>query len=53
LTLVTIPSSVTSIGYDAFYNVAPTTLTAAWLPSGMSTNNLKTVIIPEGVTTIN
>ena len=52
LTSVTIPSSVTSIGGAAFDGVAPETLTAAWIPSGMSTENLKTLIIPDGVTTI-
>ena len=52
LTSVTIPSSVTSIGSYAFSGAAPTTLTTAWLPDGMSTNNLKTLIIPEGVTSI-
>ena len=52
LTSVTIPASVTSIGSNAFSGVAPTTLTAAWLPSGMSKDNLKTLIIPEGVTSI-
>ena len=52
LTSVTIPSSVTSIGNNAFSGIAPTTLTAAWLPSGMSKNDLNTLIIPEGVTSI-
>ena len=53
LTSVTIPSSVTTIGYDAFSGVAPTTLTAAYFPNcGMSRDNLKTLIISEGVTSI-
>ncbi|MBR6802645.1 MAG: leucine-rich repeat domain-containing protein [Kiritimatiellae bacterium] len=36
LTSVTIPSSVTLLGGSVFSGVSPTTLTAAWLPSGMS-----------------
>ena len=52
LTSVTIPASVTSIRESAFYGVAPTTLIAAWVPDGMSKDNLKTLTIPEGVTSI-
>ena len=52
LTSVTIPSSVTTIGSSAFSGVAPETLTAEWLPSGMSASKLKTLVIPEGVTSI-
>ena len=52
LTSVTIPEGVLAIVKNAFSGIAPTTLTAAYLPNGMSKNNLKTVIIPEGVTSI-
>ena len=53
LTSVTIPSSVTSIGSAAFSGVAPETLTSVKKPGGgMSFNNLKTVIIPDGTTMI-
>ena len=54
LTSVTIPSGVNSIGDGAFSGVAPETLTASllWLPSGMLKDNLKTLIILEGVTSI-
>ena len=52
LTSVTIPSSVTSIGYYAFNGVSPRELTTPLFPSGMSKNNLKTLVISDGATSI-
>ena len=52
LTSVTIPASVTSIGDGAFAGVAPATLVAAAVPSGMLKTNLTSVVIPEGVPSI-
>ncbi len=52
LTSVTIPASVTSIGDQAFVGVAPKTLVASCVPSGMSKEKLTSVTIPEGVTSI-
>ena len=49
---VTIPSSVTTIESTAFNNVAPTNLTATWIPTGMLKEKLVKVVIPKGTTTI-
>ncbi len=44
--------SANSIDTDAFQGVAPTTLTAAWIPSGMDGTAVTNLTIPAGVTNI-
>ena len=47
-----IPASVREIGEGAFTGVAPTTLVAPFLPSGMSTANLTEVTLTTAATVI-
>lgn len=49
---VFLPASVTSVGADAFKNVAPTTLQAPFLPSGMSKSSVVTLALPQGMTEV-
>ncbi|MGN1325787.1 MAG: leucine-rich repeat domain-containing protein, partial [Candidatus Spyradenecus sp.] len=52
LSSVTILNGEVAVGPDAFSGVAPERLSAAFVPTGMSTEKLTTVTIPEGVTSI-
>ncbi len=44
--------SISYPGWNAFYRVAPTDLTATHIPQAMQTQNITTVTIPDGATSI-